>query len=91
MEPKVVLNRQPKHPSLKGFKIPPADDFLKPESRFWWTAICIFRWPPRIKSMTDYFIKMDADEMIFCYAEGGGTLLEPMYGEIAFYQNTAIM
>lgn len=83
VEPKVVLSRQLKHRSLKGFKIPPADDFLESRKAVLVNSdLHISLAAPR-KSMTDYFYKnVDADEMIFVH-EGSGTLLT-MYGEIAF-------
>ncbi|MEZ5014028.1 MAG: homogentisate 1,2-dioxygenase [Chitinophagales bacterium] len=83
VEPKVVLSKQLKHRSLKGFEVKPADDFL--ESRvpvLVNSDLHVILAAPR-KSMTDYFYKnVDADEMIFCH-EGSGTLYT-MYGEIRF-------
>ncbi len=83
VEPKVVLSRQLKHRSLKGFKIPPTDDFL--ESRkpvLVNNDLHISLAAPR-KSMTDYFYKnVDADEMLFIH-EGNGKL-HTAYGDIAF-------
>ena len=83
VEPRVVLSRQLKHRSLKGFKIQPVDDFL--ESRkpvLVNNDLHITLAAPR-KSMTNYFYKnVDADEMLFIH-EGKGTL-HTAYGEIAF-------
>lgn len=83
VEPKVVLSRQLKHRSLKGFKIAPADDFLESRKAVLVNSdLHISLAAPR-KSMTDYFYKnVDADEMIFIH-EGKGKLLSA-YGEIAF-------
>lgn len=83
VEPKVVLCRQLKHRSLKGFKIAPADDFLESRKAVLVNSdLHISLAAPR-KSMTDYFYKnVDADEMIFIH-EGKGKLLSA-YGEIAF-------
>jgi len=83
VEPKVVLSRQLKHRSLKGFQIKPADDYL--ESR---KAVLVNNdlhislAAPR-KSMQDYFYKnTDADEMVFVH-EGSGTL-HSAYGDLRF-------
>ena len=83
VEPKVVLSKQLKHRSLKGFKIKPVDDYLESRKAVLVNSdIHISLAAPR-KSMTDYFYKnVDADEMIFVH-EGTGTL-KTMYGDIPF-------
>lgn len=83
VEPKVVLSKQLKHRSLKGFKIKPVDDYLESRKAVLVNSdLHISLAAPR-KSMTDYFYKnVDADEMLFIH-EGTGTL-KTMYGEIPF-------
>lgn len=83
VEPKVVLSKQLKHRSLKGFKIKPVDDYLESRKVVLVNSdLHISLAAPR-KSMTDYFYKnVDADEMIFVH-EGTGTL-KTMYGDIPF-------
>jgi len=83
VEPKVVLSKQLKHRSLKGFQIQPADDYLESRKPVLVNSdLHISLAAPR-KSMTDYFYKnVDADEMIFIH-EGSGQLLSA-YGEINF-------
>ncbi len=83
VEPKVVLSKQLKHRSLKGFKIQPVDDYLESRKAVLVNSdLHISLAAPR-KSMSDYFYKnVDADEMIFIH-EGTGTL-KTMYGDIQF-------
>lgn len=83
VEPKVVLSKQLKHRSLKGFKIKPVDDYLESRKAVLVNSdLHISLAAPR-KSMSDYFYKnVDADEMLFVH-EGTGTL-KTMYGEIPF-------
>ena len=83
VEPKVVLSKQLKHRSLKGFKIQPVDDYLESRKAVLVNSdLHISLAAPR-KSMSDYFYKnVDADEMIFIH-EGTGSL-KTMYGEIPF-------
>ena len=83
VEPKVVLSKQLRHRSLKGFKIKPVDDYLESRKAVLVNSdLHISLAAPR-KSMTDYFYKnVDADEMIFVH-EGTGTL-KTMYGDIPF-------
>lgn len=83
VEPKVVLSKQLKHRSLKGFQIQPVDDYLESRKAVLVNSdLHISLAAPR-KSMTDYFYKnVDADEMIFVH-EGSGQLLTA-YGEINF-------
>lgn len=83
VEPKVVLSKQLKHRSLKGFQIQPVDDYLESRKAVLVNSdLHISLAAPR-KSMTDYFYKnVDADEMIFVH-EGSGQLLSA-YGEINF-------
>lgn len=81
--PKVVVDKQLKHRSLKGFQVPPEDDYLKSRKPVLVNNDCkIVLAAPR-KSMTDYFFKnADADEVIFIH-EGSGRL-NTMYGALPF-------
>ncbi len=83
VEPKVVLSKQLKPRSLKGFKITPEDDYLKSRKAVLVNSDLHITLAAPKKSMTDYFYKnTDADEMIFIH-EGSGKLLSA-YGEVAF-------
>lgn len=81
--PKVVFDKQLKHRSLKGFQVPPEDDYLKSRRPVLVNNDCkIVLAAPR-KSMEDYFFKnADADEVIFVH-EGTG-VLKTMYGQLRF-------
>lgn len=81
--PKVISDKQLKHRSLQGFKVPSEDDYLKSRKPVLVNNDCkIVLSAPR-KSMTDYFFKnADADEVIFVH-EGSG-VLKTMYGNITF-------
>ncbi|NBC06574.1 MAG: homogentisate 1,2-dioxygenase [Bacteroidetes bacterium] len=81
--PKVVVDKQLKHRSLRGFKVEPQDDYLKSRQPVLVNDDCkIILAAPR-KSMTDYFFKnADADEVIFIH-KGNGRL-KTMYGTLDF-------
>lgn len=81
--PKIVFDKQLKHRSLKGFQVPPEDDYLKSRRPVLVNNDCkIVLAAPR-KSMEDYFFKnADADEVIFVH-EGTG-VLKTMYGQLRF-------
>lgn len=81
--PKLISDKQLKHRSLQGFKVPPEDDYLKSRKPVLVNNDCkIVLSAPR-KSMTDYYFKnADADEVIFIH-EGSG-VLKTMYGNITF-------
>ncbi|MFK7776157.1 MAG: homogentisate 1,2-dioxygenase [Saprospiraceae bacterium] len=81
--PKLISDKQLKHRSLQGFKVPPEDDYLKSRKPVLVNNDCkIILSAPR-KSMTDYYFKnADADEVIFVH-EGSG-VLKTMYGNITF-------
>ena len=81
--PKVVSDKQLKHRSLQGFKIPAEDDYLKSRKPVLVNNDCqIILAAPR-KSTVDYFFKnADADEVIFVHV-GSGTL-KSMYGNLDF-------
>ncbi len=81
--PKIAIENNTQHRSLKGFSVKPEDDFLK--SRVPVLVNCdvyISLAAPR-KSMTDFFYRnASADELLFIH-EGKG-VLHTMYGEIHF-------
>lgn len=81
--PKVVVDKQLKHRSLRGFNVEPQDDYLKSRQPVLVNDDCkIILAAPR-KSMTDYFFKnADADEVIFIH-KGNGQL-KTMYGTLDF-------
>ena len=81
--PKVVVDKQLKHRSLRGFNVEPQDDYLKSRQPVLVNDDCkIILAAPR-QSMTDYFFKnADADEVIFIH-KGTGRL-KTMYGTLGF-------
>jgi len=81
--PKVVVDKQLKHRSLKGFEVEPQDDYLQSRQPVLVNEDCkIILAAPR-KSMNDYFFKnADADEVIFIH-QGNGRL-KTMYGTVEF-------
>jgi len=83
VSPKVVVDKQLKHRSLKGFQVEPQDDYLQSRQPVLVNDDCkIILAAPR-KSMTDYFFKnADADEVIFIH-QGNGRL-KTMYGTVEF-------
>jgi homogentisate 1,2-dioxygenase len=83
VEPKVVFDKQLKHRSLKGFQVPPEDDYLQSRKPVLVNDDCkIILAAPR-QSMREYFFKnADADEVIFIH-KGNGQL-RTMYGSVVF-------
>ncbi len=83
IQPKTIHDKQLKHRCLKGFQVPPTDDYLASRVPVLVNADCkIIVAAPRL-SMTDYFFKnADADEVIFIH-EGTG-VLKTMYGNLRF-------
>jgi homogentisate 1,2-dioxygenase len=83
VSPKVAVDKQLKHRSLKGFQVEPQDDYLQSRQPVLVNDDCkIILAAPR-KSMTDYFFKnADADEVIFIH-QGNGRL-KTMYGTVEF-------
>lgn len=83
VSPKVVVDKQLKHRSLKGFQVEPQEDYLQSRQPVLVNDDCkIILAAPR-KSMTDYFFKnADADEVIFIH-QGNGRL-KTMYGTVEF-------
>jgi len=81
--PKAAVAHNIKSRLLKGFDIPPEDDFL--ESRkivLFNTDVYVGLAAPR-KSLTDYFYKnADADELLFVHKGSG--ILKTIFGEIPF-------
>jgi len=81
--PKIAREKHLKHTSLKGFHVPPEDDYLKSRKPVLVNSdLHISLAAPRL-SMKDYFYKnSQADEVIFVH-EGSGRL-KTGYGEIPF-------
>lgn len=81
--PKIAREKHLKHTSLKGFQVPPEDDYLKSRKPVLVNSdLHISLAAPRL-SMKDYFYKnSQADEVIFVH-EGSGRL-KTGYGEIPF-------
>lgn len=83
VEPTIARKRHLRHTSLKGFKVPPADDYLQSRKPILVNQdLHISLAAPR-KSMVDYFYKnSQADEIIFIH-EGSG-VFKSGYGQIHF-------
>lgn len=68
---------------LKGFDLPPTDDFLESRKIILTNSDCHVALAAPKKSMTDYFYKnSDSDEVLFIH-EGSGTL-KTLMGNISF-------
>ncbi len=81
--PKVAEEKMLKHRSFEGFKIKPADDFLKSRKAVLVNADCQIVLAAPTKGTEGYFVKnADADEMIFVH-EGTGAV-HTQYGELTF-------
>lgn len=83
VKPEISVRNNMQCRSFQGFKVAPADDYLKSRSPVLVnTDVCIILASPR-HSMEKYFFKnSQATEMIFVH-EGSG-ILKTMYGEIKF-------
>lgn len=83
VEPKIAREKHLRHTSLKGFNVPPADDYLESRKAVLVNQDLHISLAAPSKSMTDYFYKnSQADEIIFVH-EGTGTL-KTGYGQIPF-------
>jgi len=83
ISPKTIHDKQLKHRSLAGFKVPPQEDYLKSRVPVLVNNDCKIVLAAPQKSTTEYFFKnADADEVIFVH-EGEGTL-KTMYGNLDF-------
>ncbi len=72
--PKIAVEKNLKSLSLKGFSVPPADDYLDSRVAVLVNSDCHISLSAPKQSMTDYFYKnADCDEMIFVH-KGTGTL-----------------
>ncbi len=81
--PEVVVSKQLHHRSLQGFRIPPADDYLKSRTPVLVNADLKIILAAPTKGTSDYFFKnADADEILFVH-QGSGTL-RTMYGQLPF-------
>jgi homogentisate 1,2-dioxygenase len=74
VEPKVAVGKNMKSISLKGFSVPPTDDFLESRKTVLFNNDCHIVLASPKKSLTEYFYKnTDSDEVIFIH-EGTGKL-----------------
>ena len=81
--PTPIHDKQLKHRSLKGFQVPPEDDYLDSRKTVLMNSDCKVSLAAPRKSMTDYYYKnADADECVFIHV-GSGTL-KTMYGNLRF-------
>ncbi len=83
VKPEIAVQNNMQHRSFQGFRVKPADDYLKSRVTVMTNNdLSIILAAPQ-KSMEDYFFKnSQASEMIFVH-EGSGTL-KTMYGELTF-------
>ncbi|MDB2364020.1 homogentisate 1,2-dioxygenase [Flavobacteriales bacterium] len=83
VEPKIAVKNNIKSQRLKGFQVPPKDDYLESRTAVLVNNDCHIELAAPKKSMTDYFYKnSEADEMIFVH-KGTGTL-RTMMGNLKF-------
>jgi homogentisate 1,2-dioxygenase len=83
VQPRVAEEHMLKHRCLEGFRISPADDYLKSRRPVLVNSDCHIVLAAPELSMEDYFYKnADADELIFVHSGKG--VLETMYGELSF-------
>jgi homogentisate 1,2-dioxygenase len=83
MTPKVAVKKHMKARLLKGFEVPPKEDYLDSRVPVLLNSDIIIGLAAPQKSLTSYFYKnADADEMLFIH-EGSGTL-RTMLGNIKF-------
>jgi homogentisate 1,2-dioxygenase len=81
--PRIVVDKQLKHRSLKGFQVEPKEDYLESRTPILVNSDCKLILAAPTRSMTEYFFKnADADEVIFVH-EGSG-FLQTMYGSLSF-------
>jgi homogentisate 1,2-dioxygenase len=83
IQPRVAEEHMLKHRCLEGFRISPADDYLKSRRPVLINSDCHIVLAAPELSMEDYFYKnADADELIFVHSGKG--VLETMYGDLSF-------
>ena len=90
VRPEIAIGNNMQNRSFQGFKVKPADDYLKSRVPVLTNNdITIILAAPR-KSMEGYFLKnSQADEMIFVH-EGSG-ILHTMYGDLTFRPGDHVM
>ena len=72
--PEIALDKNMTMRSLKGFEVPPKDDYIQSRTPVLVNSDCYIELASPKKSMTDYFYKnADADEVIFIH-KGSGQL-----------------
>ncbi|MFT7209622.1 MAG: homogentisate 1,2-dioxygenase [Flavobacteriales bacterium] len=83
VSPRVAVAKNMKAINLKGFAVPPKDDYLESRVPVLTNADCTIVLAAPKKSLTEYFYKnVDSDEVIFIH-EGSGTL-RSLLGNIPF-------
>jgi homogentisate 1,2-dioxygenase len=83
VQPRVAEEHMLKHRCLEGFRISPAEDYLKSRRPVLVNSDCHIVLAAPELSMEDYFYKnADADELIFVHSGKG--VLETMYGDLSF-------
>lgn len=83
VEPKIAIEKNLKSYRLKGFEVPPVDDYLESRTNILVNSDVYVSLAAPKKSMTEYFYKnTDADEMIFVH-EGKG-VLKSLVGNLSF-------
>lgn len=83
VSPKIAIQKNIRPMLLKGFQVPPADDFLESRKTILINGDCLVGLAAPKKSMTDYFYKnADADEMLFIHKGKG--VLKTFMGNIPF-------
>lgn len=83
VSPKVAVAKNITPRLVKGFHVPPQDDFLESRTTFFFNNDLTIGVAAPKKSMTDYFYKnANADEMLFVH-QGSGTL-KTFVGDIDF-------
>lgn len=83
VSPRIAVAKNMKSINLKGFAVPPKDDYLESRVPVLTNADCTIVLAAPKKSLTEYFYKnADSDEVIFIH-EGSGTL-RTLLGNIPF-------
>lgn len=88
--PSIVADKQLKHRSLKGFQVPPTDDYLESRQAVLVNADCQISLAAPRRGMTEYFFKnADADEVLFIHKGSGA--LHSMYGVLPFMEGDYVV
>lgn len=83
LQPQAAAEEKLQHRSFDGFKVSPADDYLRSRQVILFNNDCHISLAAPGQNMKDYFYKnADADEMIFVH-EGSG-IVHTLYGDLRF-------